>query len=225
MQATTEKPPTEIVYPETDGQPMANNTTQANVMTLLKDNLEAMFADREDVFVAMDLFWYPVEGRPDIRTAPDVMVVLGRPKGHRGSYKQWEEGNIAPQVVFEVVSPGNTLADWGFKYAFYDRFGVQEYYIYDPDTGQWYGALRKGELLEPIENMEGWVSPLLGIRFERGQDDDPGVYDSEGNRFVRFEEVKAALRAAIARAEQERQRAERLAQRLRELGVEENGDE
>lgn len=223
MQATaSEAPKAEIVYPETDGQPMASNTIQANVMTLLKNNLEAMFASRADVFVAMDLFWYPVEGRPDIRTAPDVMVVIGRPKGHRGYYKQWEEDGVAPQVVFEVVSPGNTLADWGFKHAFYDRFGVQEYYIYDPDTGQWYGAIRKGDFLEPIENMEGWVSPLLGIRFERGEGDDPSVYDAEGNRFVRFEAVKQALQEAIARAEQERQRAERLAQRLRELGVEEN---
>lgn len=71
------------------------------------DNWSALFADGEDVCVATDLLWYPVEGRPDIRTAPEVMLSFGRPKGHRSSYKQWEEGGLAPQVVFEVLSPSN----------------------------------------------------------------------------------------------------------------------
>jgi hypothetical protein len=89
----------EIIYPETDGEPMAQNTKQAEVMMTLKENLDARFADRDDVFVAIDHFWYPVEGRPNIRQAPNVMVVLGRPKGHRGSHRQWEENNIPPQVL------------------------------------------------------------------------------------------------------------------------------
>ena len=25
----------------------------------------------------------------DISTAPDIMVAIARPRGHRGSYKQW----------------------------------------------------------------------------------------------------------------------------------------
>ncbi|MCL1468412.1 hypothetical protein [Argonema galeatum] len=52
--------------------------------------------------------WYPVEGNNTIRPAPDVMVVFARPKGEspsktlcdRGSYQQWRENNIPPQVVF-----------------------------------------------------------------------------------------------------------------------------
>jgi Uma2 family endonuclease len=70
---------------------------------LIKENLECLFADHPDVFVAGDLLWYPVEGRPDIRVAPDALVTFGRPKGYRGSYQQWQEGNIAPQVVFEIL--------------------------------------------------------------------------------------------------------------------------
>ena len=132
MQTTAATQP-EIIYPETDGEPMAQNTQQAEVMMTLKENLDALFADRDDVFVAIDHFWYPVKGHPNIRQAPDVMVVLGRPKGHRGSYKQWEEDNIPPQVVFEVVSPGNTQEEWDAKLAFYEQYGVLEYYIYDPE--------------------------------------------------------------------------------------------
>ena len=63
------------------------------------------------------------------------MVAFGRPKGYRGSYKQWEEDGIAPQVVFEILSPGNRRDEMVRKFAFYERYGVEEYYIYDPDTG------------------------------------------------------------------------------------------
>lgn len=49
-------PPPDLEYPETDGQPMANNTIHAEVMMTLKENLEAMFRHRDDVFIAIDLF-------------------------------------------------------------------------------------------------------------------------------------------------------------------------
>src|ERR1022692_1906330 len=75
----------EIDYPDSDGKPIADNTLQFDWIVKIYHGLNYVFRDRSDVFVAADLFWYPVEGRPDIRTAPDGMVSLGRPKGHRGS--------------------------------------------------------------------------------------------------------------------------------------------
>ncbi len=211
-------PPPDLEYPETDGQPMANNTIQADVMMTLKENLEAMFRHRDDVFIAIDLFWYPVKGKKLERTAPDVMVAFGRPKGHRRSYKQWEEGGIPPQVVFEVVSEGNTADELEqVKKDFYEKYGVEEYYIYDPDTGRWKGFLRQGGQLKQIEEMVGWVSPRLGVRFGIGAEADPGVYDTEGNRFKGYLELREALEQAIERerqrAQEERQRAEQERQR------------
>ena len=100
-------PRTGVIYPDSDGQPMADNTLQFRWIVTIKEGLAHLFMDRPDVFVAGDLLWYPVEGDPKTRIAPDAMVAFGRPKGDRGSYKQWEEGGIAPQVVFEVLSPGN----------------------------------------------------------------------------------------------------------------------
>ncbi|MBU6344513.1 MAG: Uma2 family endonuclease [Cyanobacteria bacterium REEB494] len=85
----------------------------------IKENLEILFKSNPDVFVAGDLFWYPVEGNNKIKLAPDTMVVFGRPKGHRGSYRQWEEDNIPPQVVFEILSPGNTQDEMDKKKLFY----------------------------------------------------------------------------------------------------------
>jgi hypothetical protein len=53
---------------------------------------------------------YPVEGSTTICQDPNTMVVFGRPKGDRGSYKQWTETGISPQVVFRILSPSNRLS-------------------------------------------------------------------------------------------------------------------
>lgn len=209
----------EIVYPESDGKPMADNTLQAHYIVYLFDNLKALFRDDLNVFVAANLLWYPVEGEPNICTAPDVMVVFGRPKGHRRSYLQWQEENIPPQVVFEVWSPSNTLRDFVDKLNFYEHYGVEEFYFYDPDKGDLMGWVRKGERLVAVEKMEGWVSPRLGIMFTL-KGNDLVVYYPDGEPFVIYEELREQWLKEKQRAEQERQRAERMAQKLRELGIE-----
>src|SRR5207249_9185989 len=132
MSIQTEQPARqEIVYPDSDGEPMADNTLQWEWVVTFKGGLDAVFQYDPNVFVAGDLLWYPVEGDPTIRTAPDAMVVFGRPKGDRGSYQQWREAGIAPQVVFEVLSPGNRPAEITRKLGFYERYGVEECYLYD----------------------------------------------------------------------------------------------
>jgi hypothetical protein len=97
----------EIAYPESDGKPMTDNTLQWDWMVKIVGELREVFAG-QDVFVAGDLLWYPVKGDPKTVAAPDAMVAIGRPPGYRGSYKQWEEAGIAPQVVFEILTPGNS---------------------------------------------------------------------------------------------------------------------
>lgn len=129
----------EVVYPESDGKPM--DTLQARYIVYIYDALEGLFRDDLNVFVAADLLWYPVEGEPNIRVAPDVMLAFGRPKGNRRPYLQWREDNIPPQVVFEVWSPSNTLRDFVDKLNFYERCGVEEFYLYDPDAGMFEGWL------------------------------------------------------------------------------------
>jgi Uma2 family endonuclease len=49
---------------------------------------------------------------------PDSDGTFGRSKGHFGSYKQSEEDNIAPQVIFEILSPGDTAFEMTQKFAF-----------------------------------------------------------------------------------------------------------
>ena len=76
----TPLPQSDLIYPDSDGQPMADNTLQFQWIVTIKENLERCFADHPEVFVAGDLLWYPQEGDNKIRRAPDVMVVLGRPR-------------------------------------------------------------------------------------------------------------------------------------------------
>jgi len=194
---------TTIHYPESDGKPMADNTKQFHWITVIKQNLDCLFAQDPQVFIAGDLFWYPVEGRPNIVTAPDVLVVFGRLKGDRGSYKQWEENNIAPQVVFEILSPSNSKTEMDKKLIFYDRYGVEEYYIYAPDYQQLEGWLRgDNNSLENIPTIFNWVSPCLGIRFEQSEQ-ELKLYRPDGTSFHSYNEINSLLL-------EERQRADRL---------------
>jgi len=204
----------EIEYPDSDGLPMSDNTLQFQWIVTLQGGLDALFRDDPDVFVAGDLLWYPVEGDNTVRAAPDVMVVFGRPKGYRGSYKQWEEDGIAPQVVFEVLSPNNRVGEMVAKFQFYDRFGVEEYYLFDPDRIDLSGWIRRGDDLVALDQADGWTSPRLGVRFDLSSG-DLQVFGADGQPFVTYVEV-------FEQRDRERQRAERLAAQLRALGVEPN---
>lgn len=194
--------PPDVIYPDSDGKPMADNTRQFDYIVMIQGGLAALFVDRPDVFVAGDLLWYPVEGDNRTRAAPDAMVVFGRPPGYRGSYIQHREDHIAPQVAFEVLSPSNSRTEMRRKLEFYDRYGVEEYYEYDPDRGTLKGWLRRNGRLEPIARMEGWVSPLLGIRFSL-EGIDLVLYRPDGRRFETFVELDQRAQRSKAEGLQE----------------------
>ncbi len=201
-----------VVYPDSDGEPMADNTLHYEWIVRIKENLDAMLSD----FVAGDHLWYPVEGRPDIRAAPDVMVCLGRPKGYRGSYQQFREEGVPPTVVFEVLSPKNTYRAMVVKARFYFRYGASEFIAVDPEEEDGYASWRdaQGEMHD-IETLDGWTSPTLGIRFERNEN-GLQVFRRDGSRFLDFREIEALAREAQARAEQEAARAQQEAARAQQ---------
>ena len=218
----------DLIYPDSDGKPLADNTTQLRLIFTIKGGLDALFKDRDDVFIAADLLWYPVKlTRPEIlaqkkpkKQAPDVMVVFGRPKGDRGSYMQWKEDNIAPQVAFEILSPGNPKADMETKFDFYQEHGVEEYYLYNPKKNRLQGWLRQGKKLKKIAQMEGWRSPLLGIRLSTSEG-DLALFHPNGERFVdyvgmveqrdreRLEKEREKQRAILAENDRDREQLEK----------------
>ncbi|MDY6939599.1 MAG: Uma2 family endonuclease [Cyanobacteriota bacterium] len=233
----------QTLYPDSDGKLMADNTEQYEWIVRLVTNLKHLLKD-EVAFVAGDLLWYPVEVEepPTPRQAPDAMVALGRPSGYRGSYKQWEEDNIAPQVVFEILSPSNTRREMGEKQKFYENYGVLEAYYYDPQRQDFWGFVREepDDIYTLITALYlPWTSPLLQIHFELF-DDGLSVFYPDGKPFTEPETVllerdraqmerdRALLREEQAQAERDRALlAEEQAQtklnqalaKLQELGI------
>ncbi len=234
---------TDVFYPDCDDQPMASNTEQYQWIVTIRENLNWLL---DDAFVAGDLFWYPVKGRSDISVAPDVMVALGRPKGKRLSYKQWEENGQAPQVVFEIISPSNTRKEMEQKLLFFERHGVDEYYLYDTEKLSLDGFLRGDFELEHIADMSDWVSPLLNIRFDMSAG-ELVLQRPDGSPFLSYEAVienaelakqeaqsakeeaqsakqeaqsaKEEAQSAKQEAQSAKEKAAKLAAKLKELGI------
>jgi Uma2 family endonuclease len=126
------------------------------------------------------------------------------------------------------------------KRRFYEQYGVEEYYIYDPDTFELVGWLRDGGTFRPIADLRGWTSPRLGVRFEPS-DGDLLLFRPDGVPFRTFVEVSQQLNQVahqrdelaherdelaherdelIQQRDRDRERAERLAAQLRALGLE-----
>ncbi|MGB5768552.1 MAG: Uma2 family endonuclease [Crocosphaera sp.] len=216
VQQITNQTEDNIIYPDSDGQLMADNTQQFRLIVTIKENLELLFTDNPDVFVAGDLLWYPIQGNNKLRRPPDVMVVFGRPKGERGSYKQWEENNISPQVVFEILSPGNTLAEMSQKFEFYNRYGVEEYYVYAPDKVDLCGWLREENDLKLIETIDGWISPRLKVRFEITEN-NLQIFTPSDEPFLTYVELGKLKQEAEEKAKKAEQRAQEAEAKVKEL--------
>ncbi len=218
-----------LLYPDSDGKPMAENTVQYDWIVCLVANLRHLFKG-QTVFVAGDLLWYPhqVEVPPAPAQAPDVMVVVGRPAGDRGSYKQWEEDNIAPQVVFEILSPSNSAREMLHKQRFYQQHGVLEMFFYDPDSYDFWGLVRATQTddLAPVTALNfPWVSPILGIRFELWAE-GLVLFHPNGERFKDPDDVfdeRDQAQQERDQAQEERDQAQeerdRAFAKLRELGI------
>lgn len=121
-----------LIYPVSDGKPMAETGIHVQAIVLLHQALEDFFHPRTDVFIASDMFWYWKEGRTKT-TAPDVMVVPGVGNHDRRSFFTWEENGAVPAVVFEMASQGTWRNDLDGKRKLYERRGVKEYFIFDPE--------------------------------------------------------------------------------------------
>ncbi len=191
----------EVIYPESDGLPMADNTKQARWIVVLYDNLEALYAGRMDVFVAANSYWYPREFEDTLRAAPDVYVVFGRPKGDRGSYQQWKEMDIPLTVVFEILSPSNDADEMMEKRDFYEENGVEEYYVYDPQKNSMKAYIRgkMGAALARERFKDTFTSPRMGIRFDM-TGGELRVFHPNGEPFRTFDELDTLRQSEAARA-------------------------
>ncbi len=76
----------------------------------------------------------------------------------------------APALVVEVLSPWSAERDVGPKFAEYERAGVGEYWVLDPETSAHRFYRRKGELLVEFASGEEVIRSevIVGFWTERG---------------------------------------------------------
>ena len=202
----------ELLFPSSDGKRMSENTRQYEAIVTLKGNIEAFTPT--DAFVAGDHMIYVDRNdanptNPATCQAPDVYVAFGRPRGHRSTYRVWEEDDIFPQVVFEVLSPSNTETEMLGKRGFYFRHGAEEYYEFDPEAGTWIGVVRDPGtgVPEPVPEMNGHISPRLRMRFGFWPM-ELRVFRPDGTPFLSFQQLEEQRVAERRRADQEQRRAD-----------------
>jgi len=149
---------------------------------------------------------------PDVFLSLDV-AATDWPKVR--SYFFWEFGK-APDVVIEIVSntKGGELSGKKYDYA---RLRAPYYIVFDPQ--QWL----KEDVLQVFELQGGkyerlddaWL-PEVGLGLTLWH----GVYESKEDTYLRWRDQDGNLLPTGAeRAEREAERAEKLAAKLRELGL------
>ncbi|GAB4141007.1 MAG: Uma2 family endonuclease [Cyanobacteria bacterium J069] len=213
----TAPPPPSVVYPSSDGKPLAESYIHlyAIIVTLevLRQHLKGQRAT-----VLADQFLYYAQGLPRLRVAPDVMVIQNVEPGGRDNYKIWEEGEV-PAVIFEITSPGTARHDETFKYTLYEQLGVQEYWLFDPKS-EWIPEQLRGyrlhrEVYEPITDGR---SAVLNLRLQADGEIIAFYQEDTGEKLLIPDELWDLVEQERQRAQAERQRADE-AERSRQSAI------
>ncbi len=121
----------EELYPvQLEDEHIAETEKHISAILDLIQQLRTYFQN-EQVYVIGDMTFYYQENSPKQFIVPDVFVTKGISKEARRVYKLWEEK--VPDVVFEISSRKTWGADLNQKWSLYQRIGVKEYYIFDPE--------------------------------------------------------------------------------------------
>ena len=120
-----------IFYPSSDGQPMAETEVHRDAMIYLIESLKDHFRKAGDMYIGGNMFVYFVEGDPRICAAPDFFAVRDTSPDNRERYKVWLEDR-PPEIVIELTSWTTRLEDLGKKRRLYEKYGILEYFIFDP---------------------------------------------------------------------------------------------
>lgn len=236
--------PTSDELPCSDDTPV-DNEDQNFIPNFLLFLLETIWKNRNDWFFGVDMGVYHNTGaNVRIPVIPDGFLSLNVERRKQGksrkSYVVWEENNIVPKLVLEIVSwtPGG---EYDTKTDIYAHLGVLYYVIYNPeywrrDTHQPFEVYQLVNGVYQLQTQEPFWMSEIGLGIGRGQYVSGNIereilywYNEQGDRYLSLDEIatlehqraqqeRQRAEQEYQRAEQERQRAERLAARLRELG-------
>jgi Uma2 family endonuclease len=201
-------PPTQDQLPSDDGIPMETARHKWQ-MELLVNPLTTWLANR-DAYVGGNMFVYfsPNQVKNHDFRGPDVFVVLDVPKGERKSWVVWEEGK-GPDVVIELLSTSTGLFDKQQKKEIYQqRLRVPEYFWFDPFNPDDFAgfSIRDNDYEQILPDSEDkLLSQQLGLVLVRWA----GQYGEANTVWLRWATLDGELLPTDQEiAEQERKKAE-----------------
>ena len=203
MQRKIQAAPT-IVYPESDGETMAETDKHRDLMVDFIQILRNYYQNEKDVYVSGNLLIYYERGNPRKSISPDVFVAFGVEKKQRNTYLTWEEAQT-PDFVLEVASPSTFSKDIGEKKELYASvLAVKEYYIYDP-MGQIVPSFVGYRLIDGVYQEIDFVndrlpSETLGLALGE-HDGNLRLYNPTTSQWLQTPQERA--KTAEARAQQE----------------------
>ena len=162
------------LYPSSSaafGEDMSESDWHTIAVIALREVLLTFFAGRPDVYVASQMFFYYEQGNPAAHRDPDVLVARGVRGNHfRHSFRLWEE-RVLPCTLFEMASEKTWRSDVEEKGPLYERLGIPEFFLFDPE-GVYLDPVFRGFRLRarryvPIRpDSDGClVSRRLGLKF------------------------------------------------------------
>ncbi len=170
MQEKIRAAPT-LVYPESDGEPMAETPKHQQVMIDCMDIMRSHFRKLADVYIGGNMMMYYEEGNPRKSISPDVFMVRGLSKKELRTYKTWEQPSTL-DFVLEVASPSTYTRDFNEKMEIYAKIlKVKAYCIYDPyhEIDPYFVGFRLvGEAYEEIPLVNGRI-PFEVLGLELGE--------------------------------------------------------
>ncbi|MBN3884576.1 MAG: Uma2 family endonuclease [Nostoc sp.] len=205
-----------VIFPPGDlysNEPPLETDLHRLQMTLLIQCLEWLWQNRQDFYASgnLTIYYSPRQRKSENFRGPDFFVVLGTERKPRKSWVVWEEDGKYPNVIIEIISDTTGDTDKGLKKQIYqDIFRTPDYFWFDPETLEFSGFhLLDGEYQPLEQNLQGWLwSQQLGLYLGVAQE-KLRFYTPEGELLPTPEEV----------AQQEKQRSDRLATKLRELNI------
>ena len=205
----------DVVYPDSDGKPMAETPIHRQNLTDLIELLDTHFAADPQFYVSGNMFLYYVPGDPRRTVSPDVFAVRGIAReGDRRVYKTWEEHDKGPDLVIELTSRSTRREDTREKFALYqDVLCVREYFLFDPLNEYLKPPLKgfrlAGGRYEAIAPVAGRLpSEVVRLHLERDGQWLRLVVPETGERLLTGRQARALAEAARRQAEAERRQAE-----------------
>ena len=210
MKTQTQADLDQILYPDDDGLPMSDNTLQFRWIVTLQGNLDALYRDNPEVFVAGNLLWYAVEGQPSVRSARR-MVVFGRPKVYRGSYQQWREAALPRRWYLKCCRLATMRRNWAASSRFTTHMGWRNTISTTPTgTNCLVGAGSRGVCSPSYEWTGGLVrGSASALTFRRMS---WSFFRPDNTPFLTFLQLDELQKDAQRQAQQVRQQADQAPQ-------------